>query len=54
MYQLEIFIKNEMFFNFPIFVVVTVPPLYVLIQGLNHPLISGVRTQISCVQTGAR
>ena len=41
-----------MFFFF--LVLVTVPPLYVLIQGLNHPLISGVRTQISCIQTGAR
>lgn len=32
----------------------TVPPLYVRLQGLNHPLVSGVRQQISCSSAGAR
>lgn len=30
------------------------PPLYVRIQGLNHPLVSGVATRISCSSAGAR
>ena len=35
-------------------IVISVPPLYVRLQGLNHPLVSGVRTQISCSSAGAR
>lgn len=31
-----------------------VAPLFVLLQGLNHPLVSGVRTQVSCSSAGAR
>ncbi|XP_055387368.1 uncharacterized protein LOC129615952 isoform X2 [Condylostylus longicornis] len=30
------------------------PPLYVRLQGLNHPLAAGVRTQITCTSAGAR
>ncbi|XP_059609040.1 hemicentin-1 [Phlebotomus argentipes] len=30
------------------------PPLYVRLQGLNHALVAGVRTQISCSSAGAR
>lgn len=29
-------------------------PLYVRLQGLNHPLVAGVRTQITCSSAGAR
>lgn len=31
-----------------------VPPLFVRLQGLNHPLVSGVRTQANCTSAGAR
>lgn len=31
-----------------------VSPLFVLLQGLNHALVSGVRTQVSCSSAGAR
>ncbi|XP_055706645.1 uncharacterized protein LOC129803854 isoform X2 [Phlebotomus papatasi] len=30
------------------------PPLFVRLQGLNHALVAGVRTQISCSSAGAR
>lgn len=36
------------------FYLLPVPPLYVRIQGLNHPLVSGVATRISCSSAGAR
>lgn len=32
----------------------SVPPLYVQLKGLNHPLVAGMRTQISCSSAGAR
>lgn len=31
-----------------------VPPLYIHIQGLNHPLTSGVKVHLSCSTAGAR
>lgn len=36
------------------FFLISVPPLYVQLKGLNHPLVAGMRTQISCSSAGAR
>lgn len=36
------------------FVIYLVPPLYIHIQGLNHPLTSGVKVHLSCSTAGAR
>lgn len=30
------------------------PPINILLQGINHPIVAGVRTQITCTSTGAR
>lgn len=32
----------------------SVPPLYIHIQGLNHPLTAGVKVHLSCSTAGAR
>lgn len=44
----------EIFFLFCLFWVHLVPPLYIHIQGLNHPLTSGVKVHLSCSTAGAR
>lgn len=32
----------------------SVPPLSLLLQGLNHALIAGTRTHVTCTAVGAR
>lgn len=41
-------------FNCNLFHLILVPPLYIHIQGLNHPLTSGVKVHLSCSSAGAR
>lgn len=50
---IELMLKIQHFIFFSCFFL-AVPPLYVRLQGLNHPLVSGVRTHVTCSSAGAR
>jgi hypothetical protein len=40
--------------SYTLFYVFIVPPLYIYIHGLSHPLTSGVKVHLSCSTAGAR
>lgn len=54
----EIFYKKlkriSLFMEIIFFYIISVPPLSLLLQGLNHALVAGTRTHVTCTAVGAR
>lgn len=52
---IKIFLLIYFIFNlFLFFSLISVPPLSLLLQGLNHALVAGTRTHVTCTAVGAR